>query len=110
MPRFHCPMPLASGALFDLPAGAARHVQVLRLQPGTAITLFNGEGGEFEATITRMGRSEVQVQVGAHAPLECEAAREVHLALGVPANERMDWLVEKATELGVASIQPLLVE
>lgn len=103
-------MPLASGALIDLPAGAARHVQVLRLQPGTAITLFNGEGGEFEATITRMGRSEVQVQVGAHAPLECEAAREVHLALGVPANERMDWLVEKATELGVASIQPLLAE
>jgi len=103
-------MPLASGALIDLPAGAARHVQVLRLQPGTTITLFNGEGGEFEATITRMGRSEVQVQVGAHTPVACEAMREVHLALGVPANERMDWLVEKATELGVASIQPLLAE
>lgn len=103
-------MPLTSGALLDLPAGAARHVQVLRLQPGTVITLFNGEGGEFEATIMRMGRSEVQVQVDAHTPVECEAAREVHLALGVPANERMDWLVEKATELGVASIQPLLAE
>ncbi len=103
-------MPLASGALLDLPAGAARHVQVLRLQPGITITLFNGEGGEFEATITRMGRSEVQVQVGAHTPVERETAREVHLALGVPANERMDWLVEKATELGVASIQPLLAE
>jgi len=103
-------MPLASGALLDLPAGAARHVQVLRLQPGITITLFNGEGGEFEATITRMGRSEVQVQVGAHSPVERETAREVHLALGVPANERMDWLVEKATELGVASIQPLLAE
>lgn len=103
-------MPLASGALLDLPAGAARHVQVLRLQPGTAITLFNGEGGEFEATITRMGRSEVQVQVGPHSPVERETVREVHLALGVPANERMDWLVEKATELGVASIQPLIAE
>ncbi len=103
-------MPLASGALIDLPAGAARHVQVLRLQPGITITLFNGEGGEYEATITRMGRSEVQVQVDAHTPVERETAREVHLALGVPANERMDWLVEKATELGVASIQPLLAE
>lgn len=103
-------MPLASGVLLELPAGAARHVQVLRLQPGTAITLFNGEGGEFEATITRMGRSDVQVQVGAHTPVERETARVVHLALGVPANERMDWLVEKATELGVASIQPLLAE
>ncbi|PHM20181.1 MAG: 16S rRNA (uracil(1498)-N(3))-methyltransferase [Curvibacter sp. PD_MW3] len=110
MSRFHCPMPLISGALLDLPAGAARHVQVLRLQPGITITLFNGEGGEFEATITRMGRSDVQVQVGAHTPVERETAREVHLALGVPANERMDWLVEKATELGVASIQPLLAE
>ncbi|WP_066705451.1 16S rRNA (uracil(1498)-N(3))-methyltransferase [Curvibacter delicatus] len=110
MPRFHCPMPLASGVLLELPAGAARHVQVLRLQPGTAITLFNGEGGEFEATITRMGRSDVQVQVGAHTPVERETERVVHLALGVPANERMDWLVEKATELGVASIQPLLAE
>jgi 16S rRNA (uracil1498-N3)-methyltransferase len=103
-------MPLASGVLLELPAGAARHVQVLRLQPGTAITLFNGEGGEFEATITRMGRSDVQVQVGAHTPVERETERVVHLALGVPANERMDWLVEKATELGVASIQPLLAE
>jgi len=103
-------MPLASDALLDLPAGAARHVQVLRLQPGAVITLFNGEGGEFEATITRMGRNDVQVQVGPHAPVERETAREVHLALGVPANERMDWLVEKAAELGVASIQPLLAE
>ncbi len=110
MPRFHCPIPLASGALLDLPAGAARHVQVLRLQPGITITLFNGAGGEYEATITRMGRSEVQVQVDAHTPVERETAREVHVALGVPANERMDWLVEKATELGVASIQPLLAE
>ncbi len=117
MPRFYCPCPLASGDLLDLPAKAARHVQVLRLQPGSTITLFNGGiqgtapfGGEFEATITRMGRSDVQVQVGAHAPREREAAREVHLAIGMPANERMDWLVEKATELGVASIRPLLAE
>lgn len=110
MPRFHCPSPLATGELLDLPAGAARHVQVLRMQPGEHITLFNGLGGEFEATITRMGRSEVQVQLGAHSSLEREAAREVHLAIGMPANERMDWLIEKATELGVASIQPLMAE
>jgi 16S rRNA (uracil1498-N3)-methyltransferase len=112
MPRFHCPFPLTPGALLDLPAGAARHVQVLRLQPGDTITLFNGEagGGEFEAGITHMGRSEVQVKIGAHLALERESSREVHLLVGMPANERMDWLVEKATELGVASIQPLLLE
>ncbi len=110
MPRFYCPAPLATGATLDLPAGPARHVQVLRMQPGQTITLFNGQGGEFEATIERMGRSDVAVVVGPHDPVEREAARAVHLVLGMPANDRMDWLVEKAAELGVASIQPLVCE
>ncbi|QCB47716.1 16S rRNA (uracil(1498)-N(3))-methyltransferase [Hydrogenophaga sp. PAMC20947] len=107
MPRFHCPSPLTIGAEFDLPASAARHVQVLRLQPGSTITLFNGDGGEHSATVLRMGRSAVAVRVDAHHDLEREPLRAVHLAVGMPANDRMDWLVEKATELGVASIQPL---
>ena len=107
MPRFYCPLPLSAGLQTALPDTAARHVQVLRLQPGDAITLFNGEGGEWAASITRMGRSDVQVQLIDHVPVEREAARAVHLAVGMPANERMDWLVEKATELGAASIQPI---
>ncbi|MFM7025070.1 MAG: 16S rRNA (uracil(1498)-N(3))-methyltransferase [Limnohabitans sp.] len=110
MPRFHCPVPLASGQQLSLPPGPARHVQVLRLQPGGVITLFNGEGGEFEATVTRMGRSEVEVEVGTHCAIEREAPRAIHLLAGITANERMDWLVEKATELGVSSITPLLAE
>ncbi|HOZ63268.1 MAG TPA: 16S rRNA (uracil(1498)-N(3))-methyltransferase [Burkholderiaceae bacterium] len=110
MPRFYCPTPLATGLQLDLPAGAARHVQVLRLQPGDTLTLFNGEGGEYEATVERMGRSDVGVHIGVHTPIEREARRAIHLAIGMPANDRMDWLVEKATELGVASIQPLMTE
>jgi len=110
MPRFYCPTPLSTGQPLSLPAGAARHVQVLRLQPGDVITLFNGEGGEFEATVTRMGRSDVDVDIGAHHAVEREAVRAVHLLAGITANERMDWLVEKATELGVASITPLVAE
>jgi 16S rRNA (uracil1498-N3)-methyltransferase len=110
MPRLHCPQPLASGLRLELPAGAARHVQVLRLQPGDPLTLFDGRGGEYDAAVTRMGRSDVEVEVGAHHAIERETAVAVHLALGMPANERMDWLVEKATELGVASIQPLVAE
>ena len=110
MPRFFCPAPLATGQALSLPPGAARHVQVLRLQPGAVITLFNGEGGEFEATVTRMGRSDVDVKVGAHHAIEREAPRAIHLLAGITANERMDWLVEKATEMGVASITPLLAE
>ncbi|MEJ8845303.1 16S rRNA (uracil(1498)-N(3))-methyltransferase [Variovorax rhizosphaerae] len=108
MPRFHCSIPLSSGDTLALPPGAARHVQVLRLQPGDEITLFDGSGGEFAATVERMGRSDVAVNVGARDAVEREALRPVHLAVGMPANERMDWLVEKATELGVASIQPLM--
>ena len=107
MPRFHCSVPLTAGTSLALPSGAARHVQVLRMQPGDALTLFDGAGGEYAATVERMGRSDVSVLVGTHQPVEREAPRAVHLAVGMPANERMDWLVEKATELGVASIQPL---
>lgn len=110
MPRFHCSVPLAAGTTLALPAGAARHVQVLRMQPGDALTLFDGAGGEYVALVERMGRSEVAVTVGVHLPVEREAPRAVHLAVGMPANERMDWLVEKATELGVTSITPMLAE
>ena len=110
MPRLYCPLPLVSGSALALPPSAARHVQVLRMQPGETVTLFNGEGGEFDAVIERMGRSDVDVVVGSHRPVERETARPVHLVVGMPANERMDWLVEKATELGVASIQPVLAQ
>ncbi|HUR90389.1 MAG TPA: 16S rRNA (uracil(1498)-N(3))-methyltransferase [Ramlibacter sp.] len=108
MSRLYCPGPLAPGPSFELPARAARHVQVLRMQPGQEVALFNGEGGQWRAVIERMGRSDVEVRVIAHEDIECEAPVRVHLAVGIPANERMDWLVEKATELGCASIQPLV--
>ena len=107
MPRLYCATPLNAGAEIDLPEGAARHVQVLRLQPGDSLTLFDGQGGQWQATVLTMGRSRVQVRVDAHQALEREAARLVWLAVGMPANERMDWLVEKATEIGVAGIVPL---
>lgn len=115
--RFYADMALVPGTTVQLPPAAARHVQVLRLQPGDALSLFNGRGdgqpgseGEFDATVARMGRSEVEVIVGAYAPTAREAGRAIHLAVGMPANERMDWLVEKAAELGAASIQPLMSE
>jgi 16S rRNA (uracil1498-N3)-methyltransferase len=110
MPRIYTPQNLASEQSLSLDAAAARHVQVLRMQPGDEITLFNGQGGEFEAKVLLMGRSQVDVQIGAHRAIEREASRQVHLAIGMPANERMDWLIEKATELGAASIQPLTTE
>lgn len=117
-PRFHCASALAVGQTVSLAPAVARHVQVLRLQPGDTICLFNGSAGgaadagcgEYGARILSMGRQDVQVSVIGYRPTERETERAIHLAIGMPANERMDWLVEKATELGVASIQPLMTE
>jgi 16S rRNA (uracil1498-N3)-methyltransferase len=110
MPRLYCDLPLTPGDEVSLPAGAARHVQVLRLQPGDALTLFDGRGGEYDARVEHMGRQAVRVQVGPHYPIEREAPVAVHLVTGMPANERMDWLVEKATELGVQRLTPVMTE
>lgn len=115
--RFYADIALVPGTTVQLPPDAARHVQVLRLQPGDTLSLFNGRGdgqpgseGEFQATVARMGRSEVEVTIGMYTATAREAGRAIHLAVGMPANERMDWLVEKAAELGAASIQPLMSE
>ncbi len=110
MPRFYIDQPLHAGAQPALPPNAARHVQVLRLQPGATLTLFDGQGGEWVAELLSIGRRDVHARVLAHAAHERELARPVTLALGMPANDRMDWLVEKATELGAAAIVPLVCE
>ena len=112
MPRIHHPLPLHTGQATELTPEGARHVQVLRMQPGQTLTLFGMPGirGEMSATITRMGRQTVEVLVGEYADVQREPRAQIHLAVGMPANDRMDWLVEKATELGVASIQPLMTE
>jgi 16S rRNA (uracil1498-N3)-methyltransferase len=110
LPRFFVDRPLAADESFSLPDGAARHAQVLRLQPGAGIVLFNGAGGEWSAEVVRMGRSDVEVRIGVHAPVERELPLHVTLAIGMPANDRMDAVIEKATELGVSAIQPLVCE
>ncbi len=105
--RLHLAAAPAEGAELALPPQAARHVQVRRLQPGDALGLFDGAGGEWPARVLRIGRREVVVQVGARIAEHAVAVRPVAVAIAVPANERMDWFVEKATELGAAAIQPL---
>lgn len=110
LPRFHCPTALIPGGALNLPPGTARHVQVLRLQPNDEITLFNGQGGEFKAVVTHMGRSDVSVRVGEQSHIERELNMGVHLWSGITANERMDWLLEKATELGATTLLPITAE
>ena len=110
MPRLYCPLPIALNEVFALPSAAARHAQVLRLQPGDPIDLFDGTGGAWAGEVVAMGRQDVQARALTLRPMQAVPARAVTLAVGMPANERMDWLVEKATELGVTRLVPLLTE
>jgi len=102
--------PLAAGQEIDLPEAAARHAQVRRVQPGERLVLFDGSGLEWPAEVLSIGRRSVRVALGDAVAVDREAALAVTLAVCVPANERMDALVEKACELGAAAIQPLLAE
>ena len=110
MTRLYCPVPVPLGQAFDLPATAARHAQVLRLQPGDALDLFDGVGGAWTGQVCAMGRQTVQVRAEAPRTPSPRPARAITLAVGMPANERMDWLIEKATELGVSRVVPLLTQ
>ncbi len=96
------------GAMLELGEGPSRHIQVLRLQPGEGVQLFDGAGLERSATVSAMGRKVVQVSLGEALPNARELPVRVTLAMGMPANDRMDALVEKACELGVYEIQPLV--
>ncbi len=104
--RFYLPPTedtLAPG-LLTMPAATARHVKVLRLKGGEPVTVFDGAGGEWSGEVI----DHQTFLLRAHLAVEREADVRVMLAVGMPANERMDSLVEKAVELGVAAIQPLL--
>jgi 16S rRNA (uracil1498-N3)-methyltransferase len=106
--RVHVDMPLAPQSSVLLPAGAARHlVRVLRLKPGDALRLFNGGGGEFDAAIESIRRDEVTAQVGAAHAVERESPLSITLLQGIARGEKMDLILQKATELGVSAIVPL---
>jgi 16S rRNA (uracil1498-N3)-methyltransferase len=105
--RLYTPDAIAGPGELTLPADAARHVQVRRLQPGDALVLFDGRGGEWHCEVQTMGRRDVVLRVLTHSAVERELTPAVTIALGMPANDRMDALVEKAAELGMAALQPL---
>lgn len=109
MTRLYLPVPLAEGSLLPLSEAAARHaVQVLRLGPGAPLTLFNGEGGEYAATLESVGKRAVSVRVGRHDPVERESSLDLTLAQCVSKGDRMDYTIQKAVELGVRLIVPVL--
>jgi 16S rRNA (uracil1498-N3)-methyltransferase len=106
-PRFHVPFPLAAGAEIELPERAARHVAVLRLTRGDAMILFDGLGGEYAAQLTRVSRDTAHARIGKRDPVERESPLAITLAQCVSSGDRMDFTLQKATELGVRRIVPL---
>jgi len=107
-PRLYCELGLAAGAHIELPERAAKHVQALRLRTGDAITLFNGDGSEWSAVLGTISKRGTEAEVRRRETVSRESPLEIHLLQGVCAGDRMDLVLQKATELGVASIQPLI--
>lgn len=107
-PRLFCETPLSAGAKVELSERASKHVQALRLRVGDALTLFCGDGSEWDATLSSMFKRGMEAAVGVQKTIERESPLQVHLLQGICAGDRMDLIVQKATELGVTSIQPLV--
>jgi 16S rRNA (uracil1498-N3)-methyltransferase len=107
MPRFYLSQPLAVGAVLELPTETAHHVHVLRMEVGDNITLFNGQGGEYTATLVSVERRRATVDIKTFSPREAELPYALTLAQALPEGAKMDWIIEKAVELGATAIQPL---
>lgn len=111
VPRAFVDQPLAGDRDLELPEEVANHiVRVLRLRTGATLTLFNGQGGEYAATLLSAGTgrgARATVRIGTHSPVERESPLQVTLLQGVARGERMDYIIQKATELGVTRIVPL---
>ena len=106
--RIHTSQTLQSDATILLESEPSRHLaRVLRLGVGDTVTLFNGLGGEYPGEITVLDKKHMQVMTGTHIQRECESDLNIHLGIAVSRGERMDWIVQKATELGVSSLTPL---
>jgi 16S rRNA (uracil1498-N3)-methyltransferase len=107
--RIFCEGPLTVGSEVKLPAAGAYHVaRVLRMREGAPLILFDGMGGEYQAEITRVDGDAVSARLMHQTPGTAESPLKVTLVQGVSRSERMDWTLQKATELGVTSIAPVL--
>jgi 16S rRNA (uracil1498-N3)-methyltransferase len=111
MTRVFVDLALASEQELTLPAAQSAHLlRVLRLRPGAALTLFDGRGGEYAAELLAGGQGRATVRIGAHSAAERESPLRLTLLQGIARGERMDLIVQKATELGVTVIMPLSCE
>jgi 16S rRNA (uracil1498-N3)-methyltransferase len=111
IPRIYTGQELRGNTRIELEPGPSAHIaRALRMREGDKLTLFNGEGGEYPTEIAAIDKKKVLVTTGAHRALELESDLQIHLGIAVSRGDRMDWIVQKATELGVDALTPLLTE
>lgn len=111
IPRFYVPQPLVVGQEFALPDTTFRHaVQVLRLNVGEPLILFNGEGGEYSAQMNNVGKRSASVMIDSFSPTDTESPIHLTLVQAVIKPDKMDFALQKAVELGVNTIQPLITQ
>lgn len=112
IPRIYVPQPLRPGREVELPVQAGEHIaRVLRLDRGHPLRLFNGDGGEYAGELASLAKRSVTARVleSATAP-ERESPLRITLGQGIARGEKMDWILQKATELGVARVVPLITD
>lgn len=110
-PRFYLPLPLHTGQQLELPTETFRHaIQVLRLNAGETLSLFNGEGGEYLARLTSVSKRSATALLESHLPSNPESPLHLTLVQAIIKPDKMDFALQKAVELGVATIQPLITQ
>lgn len=109
--RLYCEQELIAGSELILGEDAAHYLgKVLRMKPGFRLAVFNGNAGEIHGDIVAIGKRDIRIQLDATASRSPETLLPVHIGLGLSRGERMDYAVQKATELGVTQITPLFTE
>lgn len=111
IPRIYTGQELKSHATLELEPGPSQHVaRAMRMRPGDALTVFNGRGGEYPAKISAVGRKSVTLELDEISDMDVESPLAIHLGIAISRGDRMDWVIQKATELGVRSVSPLFTD
>mgnify|MGYP000330184582 CR=1 FL=1 len=111
IPRIYTHQPLQENTLIELEPQASQHLsKVLRMNEGAELTLFNGSGGEYSASISQLAKKQLTIQVHKEKTDDKQSPLDIHLGIAISKGDRMDWVMQKATEIGITQITPLYTE
>jgi 16S rRNA (uracil1498-N3)-methyltransferase len=111
IPRIFTQQLLSAQSEVELESAPSAHIaRAMRMGVGDALTVFNGQGGEYAALITAVSKKAVTVTIGDFRNIELESPLAIHLGIAISRGDRMDWVMQKATELGVSRVSPLLTQ